>query len=377
MAVRALSHTGATADDHRRALLAGGHAEAQPIRFSGTELRSAAAALRAAPTPPATMRFGPGRAVPNRPDTGRVAASLDLVADIVERADQTLTVVAARTPRTALVDAGVGRTAPRVRAQVSEPERVDDAVDQDDMRRLARHWELSDHEVQCRSVVSIGGDSRTQFLPPEAPNTLVNRVHAAMTLAALSLWPILLQTAGALIAAAVGFGFRRLRATALTSRPDAVLPGDAHPFSPRELRNHCWQFFGLGRVVFESGGSGADAVLRTALHPSGDIETSVLRAAVSSALVEAHCQVIEVWLRRLEVTLERFTVLLSRLVLGLYAIPVVAFGTAVIRSSLTSLIVAAALAAVPLVLHAVLRYYVRRRLAAILPQRTDRIVRRA
>jgi len=355
--------------------------DAEDLRSHATAMRDRGTWLHLTSTEEVVEEEEESRLAPD-PDAERVAASLELIADIIDSAGGALEVVSVERPRELRLthDESDQALAPTVeiRARPTDDRRIDAVVDQHAMRRLARYWELGARTVHSRTVVRLDGDARTQFPPSSIDTEGADRVHAAIALMAMSLWPTLLQAAGAVVTAVAALGSRAWRASpivereAVRGRPSA---GEVDPLSLPELLDAGWRFFGLGRIVFESPTSGPTAALRTMIHPSGDVETSIRLADLDGELVELHSQTVQLWVQRLTVTLDRLrSKVLDRIVLLTSATTTVGAAGAFTQGR-PSLALTLGLGGPVLGLagRSIGRRYLRRKLVSILQNRTDRI----
>lgn len=237
----------------------------------------------------------------------RVAEARALL-DEVSPGSRTRAVVALAAP------GGVGEGVVHGLATPSEDDSAGDQVsmDQDQARRLARYWELGRNPVVCRTLVRMDGDATTQFPTGLAASSKVSydavvQAHGTIATAAMQVWPALFGAAGSLVAALIPGGkhgacLAQLWRSPWPWRAANTDVGEVRPLAPRDLVRNSRRFLAWGRVVFESPATGPRASVRSMVHPSGDIETTVLSDATDEVLT-THAAAVAGWIRRMEVSL--------------------------------------------------------------------------
>jgi hypothetical protein len=249
--------------------------------------------------------------------------------------------------------------------------------DQNDARMLARYWELGTRQVACRTLVRMDGDAATQFpahLDPSArvSRDAVVRAHSTISLAMLALWPELIAIAGNLLTMFLPESPRVILQRHWGGLLAAAIAGDGRrPFPLREIPAICRRFLGWGRIVFESPAVGADAAIRSMVHPSGDIETTIL-AGATDQLLAVHAETVAQYIGRLEASLRRLLTLLRTVPVAVWLI--VTGSLSAISQNLTICLISAMFGAVlGWVAKRSLQNWLRRRLIALKTVASDRI----
>lgn len=227
----------------------------------------------------------------------RQAYAMTLVSRVLERAGTALTLDQAPALRRA-DSIGPSSATPVDRDEAAAIERV---IDQRDMRQFARQWELGQRTVQCHTTVHLGSGDAATVLPADADSQRVSAAHRRLGLVGMDWWPEVLGLAAALMAVLIST-WRKRWPWQRSEAPEAVSGIGASPgprMRGRELHVACWQLFALGRVVFESPEPGELSLVRSMVHPSGDIETSVRGRGVPDDVLDAHVAGITDWMEQL------------------------------------------------------------------------------
>lgn len=273
----------------------------------------------------------------------RSAEALELVASLVDSTTYGR-VAAARLPAAtarahATGDMGLGQ--PQGVAEAEAPLAAGGLREHEvvarDMRQLARLWELSDRTVWCRTTMGLDGDVATVLRAHGTATSSLERAHMRMVEVAMDHWLLLITMIGAAVQLVGGAMLRPAKGitdrTLIRSLSDVrrhLEEKDAEqrrrPIGLRQLAYRLWRLFVIGRVVFVSP-TASNVEVRTVLHPSGDIETSVRSASISDAVLEEHTTLVTGWLIDLARGIERarWSVLAASAVLA----AVVAAGSAV------------------------------------------------